>query len=635
MASAAVVAEQVVEFGPENPFFAASSLPFGVPPFDRIRDEHYGPALETGMAQQTAEVRAIADSSEAPTFTNTIAAMEKTGALLERAGAAFGAMAGAYTNPAIEQLQQDLAPKFAAHEDAIYLDAKLFARIKTLHDARESLDLDTESARLLEVYYERFVHAGAELNDADKERMKELNAEESTLSTDFSRKLLAASKAAAFVTQDVSALAGFSDAEIAAAAAVAKSREVEGYAIPLQNTTQQPALAQLTVRTTRQALFAASWERTQRGDENDLRATVLRLAKLRAEKAKLLGFPSYAGWKLQNQMAKTPAAAIEFMDALAVGAVALAAKEQRDIQELIGETFTVKAWDWDFYAEQVRKAKFDLDEAELKPYFEVDRVLRDGVFYAATRLYGITFAQRFDLPVYAPDVQVYEVLNADGSHLSMFYCDWWKHDNKRGGAWMSNFVGQSTLLGTEPVIHNVCNYAKPADGQPGLISYDDARTMFHEFGHALHGMFSAVVYPSLSGTSVPRDFVEFPSQFNEHWMTHPEVFANFARHWETGAPMPAELAARLMRAEHFNQGYSLTEVLAAAELDMEWHTLAADVDVAGYRCVRAGCARAQGPVGGGGASAVSEHLLCACVWRRLCRGLLRVSLGGAAGCGGV
>jgi peptidyl-dipeptidase Dcp len=566
-------------FGVQNPFYEASSLPFGVPRFDRIQNAHYAPAFDAGMMRQTEEMRAIADNPETPAFENTIVAMEKTGALLDRVGSAFGAIAGAYTNPTIEQLQQYLAPKLAAHEDAIFLDPRLFARVKAVYDARESLVLDAESARLLEIYYERFLHAGAELNEQDKTQLKELNAEESTLTNAFNRKLLAAMKAGGFVTTDVTALAGMSEAQIEGVAAVAKARGIEGYAIPLQNTTQQPVLAQLSVRATRQALYQEAWTRTERGDENDTRATITRLAQLRAEKATLLGFQTYAAWKLHDQMARTSEAAIRFMDALAPGSRALADRERQDIQDVIdasGAGFEARAWDWSFYAEQVRKAKYDLDEAQLRPYFEIDRVLQDGVFYAATRLYGLTFEQRFDLPVYAPDVQVYEVLNPDGSHLAIFYCDWWKRDNKRGGAWMSSFVHQSKLLGTEPVIYNVCNFAKPAEGQPGLISYDDVRTIFHEFGHALHGMFSAVKYPSLSGTSVSRDFVEFPSQFNEHWMTHPEVFANFAKHYETGAAMPAELTAKLMRSETFNQGYSLTEVLAAAELDMEWHTLGAD-----------------------------------------------------------
>jgi peptidyl-dipeptidase Dcp len=564
---------------PANPFAQKSTLPFEAPPFDRIKDADYEPAMFAGMAEQQREVAAIANNPSPPTFANTILAMEKTGDLLERVQAAFSAVAGAYTNPAIERIQQEMAPKLAAHEDAIYLDDKLFKRVETIYKERTALQLDPESVRLVEYYYEHFVHAGAKLSDADKAKLKLLNGEESTLSNAFSRKLLAATKAGAFTTADRAALAGLSEAQIASAHAAAKARGSDGYLIPLQNTTQQPALSELNVRGSRQALFEDSWNRAEKGGDNDTRETIARLAQVRAEKAKLLGFPTYAAWKLENQMARTPAAAISFMDALVPAATARAQRELQDIQDLVdkqGGGFKAQAWDWDFYAEQVRKAKYDIDEAQVRPYFEIDNVLKNGVFYAATRLYGITFKERHDLPVYAPDVRVFEVFNADGSHLAIFYCDYWKRDNKRGGAWMSSLVRQSRLRGEQPVVYNVANFAKPADGQPQLISFEDATTMFHEFGHALHGMFSAAEYPSLSGTSVPRDFVEFPSQFNEHWATYPEVFAHYARDYRTGAPMPAELAAKLKRAESFNQGYALTELLAAAELDMQWHTLPAD-----------------------------------------------------------
>ena len=566
-----MLAGEGVAFGLENPFFAASALPFGAPAFDQIRDEHYEPALLAGMAAQQAEVKAIADDAELPTFANTIVAMETTGALLDRVEAAFGAVVGAYTNPELERIQQEMAPKFAAHADAINLNPALWHRVEALYDRREELGLDAESARLLEVYYKGFVHAGARLGEEEKTQLMALNVEESTLSNAFVRKLLAANKAGAFVTAEREALAGLSEAQLASAADAEK-----GYCLPLQNTTQQPMLAQLEVRATRQALYERSWTRTEQGDENDTRATIARLAQVRAQKAKLLGFDSNAAWKLDNQMAKTPAAAIRFMDALVAPAVALAAQELAEIQAAAGDEFAVEPWDWEFYAERVRKAKYEIDETEVRPYFEFDRVLQDGVFFAATKLYGITFSERYDLPVYAPDVRVFDVKNADGTQLAVFYSDYWKRDNKRGGAWMSSFVRQSRLLGTTPVIYNVGNFTKPAEGQPGLISFSDVTTMFHEFGHTLHGMFSDVVYPSLSGTSVPRDFVEFPSQFNEHWATVPEIFSNYARHYETGEPMPPALVAKLKAAEKFNQGYALTEVLAAAELDMEWHTLAAD-----------------------------------------------------------
>ncbi len=573
-------------FGPASPFYKPSTLPFGAPAFDKIKDTDYEPALNAGMAEQMREVRAIADSPEPPTFENTLVALEKSGELLNRTQAAMSAVAGAYTNPAIEKIQQTMAPKFAAHEDAIYLDGKLFARVKAVYDSntgpRRATTLTQESMRLLEVEYRQFVHAGANLSPSDKEKLKAINAEESTLSNTFSRKLLAATKAGGYVTTDKAALAGMTDAQIASAAGAAKARGAEGYVLPLQNTTQQPALAELSVRATREALFNDSWTRAEKGGDNDTRATIARLAQVRAEKGKLLGFPTYAAWKLDNQMARTPEAAIKFMDALVPAATARAGRERADIQAVVDQQqggFKVTAADWEFYAEQVRKAKYDLDEAQLRPYFEIDNVLQNGVFYAANQLYGITFKERHDIPVYAPDVRVFEVFNADGSHLALFYCDYWKRDNKRGGAWMSSFVRQSKLLGTSPVVYNVANFTKPADGQPALITFSDVTTMFHEFGHALHGMFANAEYPELSGTSVPRDFVEFPSQFNEHWAMDPKVFAHYAKNYKTGAPMPDELAARLKKAATFNQGYELTELLAAAETDMQWHTLPAGTPV--------------------------------------------------------
>jgi peptidyl-dipeptidase Dcp len=567
-------------FGPANPFYAASTLPYEAPPYDKIKDADYEPAMLAGMEQERREMRAIADNPAPATFENTFVAMEKSGELLNRVQAAFSGVTGANTNPTLEQVQTEMAPKFAAHTDAIYLDPKLFARVKAVYDKRAALGLKGEDLRLVEVVHERFVHAGANLSEADKAKLKELNGEESKLTNGFNRKLLAATKAGGYVTTDKAALAGMSESQIAAAAAAARARSSEGYAIPLQNTTQQPALAQLSNRGTRQALFEHSWNRSERGDENDTRATVLRLVQVRMEKAKLLGFPTYAAWKLQDQMAKTPEAAIHFMDQLVPASTAEAKAEQKDIQDLItaqnpGTSFKVEPWDWEFYSEQVRKAKYDLDEKQVRPYFELNNVLQNGVFYAANKLYGITFQERHDLPVYEPSVRVFEVFNADHSHLALFYCDYFKRDNKRGGAWMSSFVRESKLLGTQPVVYNVANFTKPAAGEPDLIRFSDVTTMFHEFGHALHGMFAQSEYPSLSGTSVPRDFVEFPSQFNEHWATQPEVFAHYAKHYQTGAPMPEELAAKLKRAATFNQGYELTELLAAAELDMQWHTLPA------------------------------------------------------------
>ncbi len=573
--------EQRAVFGPKNPFFVVSGLPFEAPPFDRIKDEDFEPALLAGIDEELAEVRAIAEDASEATFENTVVAMERSGRLLSRVSAAFSAVAGANTNELIEQVQTAMAPRFAALSDAIYLDARLFGRVKSVWEKRDELGLDGESLRLLELTYEGFVHAGAELGEGEKARLRELNEEESKLTNAFNRKLLEATKAGGLLVADKEALAGLSGAQMAAAGAAAEARGKEGYWLALQNTTQQPVLAELSVRATRRALFERAWGRTERGDENDTRETVLRLVRVRAEKARLIGFETYAAWKLKDQMAKRPEAAIGFLDGLVMGAVAAVAREEREIQELMrtqGADFAVEAWDWEFYSEQVRKAKFDLDEAEIRPYFELNRVLVDGVFHAATRLFGIRFTQRYDLPVYHEDVSVYEVFNEEGAHLALFYFDPFKRDNKRGGAWMSSFVRQSRLLGRQPVIYNVSNIPKVAEGEAQLIRYSDVITLFHEFGHTLHGMFSEVTYPSLSGTSVPRDFVEFPSQFNEHWATDPEVFERYARHHETGKAMPEELREKMMRAEKFNQGYQLTELLAAAELDLEWHTLREEAD---------------------------------------------------------
>ncbi len=567
------------KFGPSNPFYEPSTLPFHAPPFDKIKDEDYQPAIEAGMAQEIVEIQAIADSPAPPTFENTLVAMEKTSQLLKRASAAFGAASEANTDPVLLKVRAEEAPKLAAHHDAIYLNAKLFARVSAVYKQRETLKLDPESQRLLKVIYDEFVHSGANLSDTDKTELKKLNEEISTLSNTFSTKLLTATKDGAYVTTDKSALDGLSDAQLAAAQQAAGTRKQEGYALLLQNTTQQPDLAQLSDRATRKALFDKSWNRAELGDANDTRDTIAHLAQLRAKRAQLLGFPNHAAWKLQDQMAKTPNAALKFLDALVPGATAKAASEGKDIQDVIDAQkggFTLEPWDWNFYSEQVRKAKYDLNDAEVKPYFELNNVLENGVFYAANQLYGITFKERKDIPVYQADVRVFEVFDVDGKPLALFYCDYFKRDNKSGGAWMSNFVDQSKLLGDLPVVYNVANFAKPAPGEPALISFTDVTTMFHEFGHALHGMFANSEYPSLSGTSTPRDFVEFPSQFNEHWALYPAVFEHYAKHYKTGAPMPAELVAKVRKARTFNQGYLLTELLAAAELDMQWHTLSAN-----------------------------------------------------------
>ena len=567
-----------VGFGPGNPFYAPSTLPFQAPPFDKIQDSDYQPAIEAGMAQQLQEVRAIADSPDTPAFENTLVELEKSGRLLDRVSSVFDAVTGANTNPVLQKVQETEAPKLAAHHDAIYLDSKLYHRVEAIYKQRDALKLDAESLRLVEYYHQQFLHAGANLSDPDKTQLKKMNEEISTLQNAFKSKLLAATRDAAYATSNAGKLAGLSAAQLTAAAQAAKQRTQEGWVLPLQNTTQQPDLAALSDRATRQALFENSWNRAQRGGPNDTRETITRLAQLRAGKAKLLGYPNFAAWQLEDQMAKTPEAALKFMNALVSPATANAAAEAKEIQHLLDAEQSegaVQPWDWAYYSEQVRKAKYNIDQVQVKPYFELNQVLLNGVFYAANQLYGLTFTERTDIPVYHADVQVFEVRDADGKPLALFYCDNFKRDNKNGGAWMSNLVGQSKLLGTLPVIYNVANFSKPAEGEPALISFSDVTTMFHEFGHALHGMFSNTEYPSLCGTSVARDFVEFPSQFNEHWATYPAVFNNFAKHYETGEPMPPELVARIKQAETFNQGYALTEILAAAELDMEWHTLSA------------------------------------------------------------
>ncbi|HZP07217.1 MAG TPA: M3 family metallopeptidase [Terracidiphilus sp.] len=576
-------AAQTAAFGPSNPFYATSTLPFQTPPFDKIKDSDYQPAIDAGMAQQLQEVQAIANDPAPPTFENTFIPLEKSGQLLDRVMLAFNCVTSANTDDDLQKVQEYEAPRLAAHQDAINLNPKLFTRIKTIYDERASLHLDPESLKLVEYDYQQFVKAGANLSEADKEKLKKINEEESTLENAFMTKLLAAAKNGAYATNDASTLAGLNEAQMAAAAQAAQARKQQGWLLPLQNTTQQPDFAFLTNRVTRQTLFEHSWNRAERGDANDTRSTIARIAQLRTQKAALLGYPNYAAWNLTDQMAKTPEAALHFVDALVPAATAKAASEAKESQALIDTSnndaqhggLKLEPWDWEFYSEQVRKAKFDLNESEIKPYFELNNVLQNGVFYAAHQLYGLSFKERHDLPVYQPDVRVFDVYDADGKPLALFYCDYFKRDNKNGGAWMDVLVSQSKLLGMQPVVFNVANFEKPAPGQPALLSFDDVTTMFHEFGHALHGMFADTKYPSLSGTSVARDFVEFPSQFNEHWASYPEVFQHYAHHYKTGAPMPAELAAKIKKAATFNQGYMLTELLAAAELDLQWHTLPA------------------------------------------------------------
>lgn len=561
-----------------NPFSSASSLPYQAPPFDKIKDADFKPALEAGMKEQLAEIEKIAGNFDAPTFENTLVALEKSGQLLTRVNNVFNLLTGANTNPELQKIQEEIAPTLAAHQDAIYLNSKLFTRIETIYKNRSQLPgLDPESNRLIEYTYQQFVLAGAKLSDADKASMKKLNEEEASLSARFTNQLLAAAKAGALVISDSSELAGLSQGNMDAFAQNAKAKNLSGkWMIPLQNTTQQPVLQSLSNRTARQKLFEASWNRAERSDSNDTRNAIARIAQIRVQKAKLMGFPNYASWKLQDQMAKTPAAVDQFFAQLVPSATAKAKGEAADIQALIDKQnggFKLQPYDWNYYAEQVRKEKYNLDESEIKPYFELNKVLENGVFYAANQLYGLTFKERHDLPVYQKDVRVFEVFDKDNTSMALFYCDYFKRDNKSGGAWMSNLVGQSKLLGTKPVIYNVCNFTEPAPGQPALISFDDVTTMFHEFGHGLHGLFASQQYPSLSGTNVARDFVEFPSQFNEHWALDPKVLQHYAVHYKTGQPMPQTLTDKIKNAGTFNKGYSLTEILAAASLDMQWHKL--------------------------------------------------------------
>ena len=562
----------------QNPFFSVSTLPYQAPPFDQIEEQDFLPALQAGIEEKRREVEAIATSSDAPTFLNTYEALEKSGQLLNRVNLVFSAMTSAHTSPYLQQVDEEIAPQLTALNDDIMLNRPLFSRLDAVYLQRAQLD--AESKRLVEVIWQRFQLAGANLPETQKHQLKALNQEAARLSTRFTNRLLAATKAGGLVVDEAQKLAGLAAADLAVAQAEARARGLENaWLLVLQNTTQQPALQSLSDRQTREALFDAGMTRTEKGDENDTRELVLRLAQVRAEQARLLGFTSYADWKLQDQMAKTPDAAFAFMRNIVPAARARAEREAAAIQQTIDRqqgNFTLRAWDWNFYAEQVRHAQYDLDESQIRPYFELNSVLQNGVFWAATQLYGIQFTPRQDLPVYHPDVQVYEIFDADQTPLALFYTDFFKRDSKGGGAWMSNFVNQSTLLESKPVIYNVCNFTKPPAGEPALLSWDEVITVFHEFGHALHGLFASQRYPSLSGTETPRDFVEFPSQINEHWASEPQVFRQFARHYQSGEPMPAALHEKIVRAGKFNKGYEMSELLAAALLDLHWHSLTGD-----------------------------------------------------------
>jgi len=561
-----------------NPFMTKSKLQYEAPEFDKIKDSDFKPAFDYGLKQQEQEVNMIANNRMTPTFENTIVALEKSGEVLKRAQIVFYNLSSANTNPTIQALDEEYAPIFAAHSDKIYLNEFLYNKVKSIKEE----GLDQESKKLLQYYKQNFEIAGANLSAAKKEELKQVNQDLASFSTQFSNKLLEARKQGGVLISDVKELDGLSADEISAAAADANAAGQPGkYLLALQNTTQQPMLQNLKNRATREKLFKASWGRAEKGDANDTRDTVEKLAKLRLKKAQILGKQNFAEWKLQDQMAKTPEAAKQLMDQLAKPAVETAKREAKDIQDLIDQQkggFKVEPWDWNFYAEQVRKAKYDLDDNEIKPYFEITTVLEKGVFYAAEKFYGITFKKRTDLPVYHPDVVTYEVFDHDGKSLAIYYLDFYTRDSKSGGAWMSNFVEQSHMMGTKPVIVNCYNYQKPAPGKASLISYDDVTTMFHEFGHSIHGIFANQKYTSLSGTNVPRDFVEFPSQINEHWALDPVVLKNYAIHYQTKQPIPQTLVNKIKKAATFNQGYMTTELVSAAILDMDWHTVSKDSD---------------------------------------------------------
>ncbi len=560
-----------------NPFLHVSLLPYQAPHFDLIEDSHYRPAFDEGVRRQREEIAAIINNPAPADFDNTLVALEQSGQLLGRVTRVFFAMAGANTNPLIQQLDEQFSAELAELGNDIWLNDALYQRVKQVWQQRDALSLDPESRRLLEVSWQRFQLAGAALAQEQKTALKALNTEEALLQSQFQQRLLAAVKSGGLVVDYQHQLDGLAADEIAAAADAARDKGLhDRWLLALTNTTQQPALQALADRQTRHNLFAAGWTRNQKGDANDTRELVLRLAEIRARKAELLGVADYASWSMADQMAKTPPEALAFMRRIAPAARRRAEQELADIQQVIDEEggdFPAAAWDWLYYGEQVRRAKFAIDEAQLKPYFALDRVLEDGVFWTASQLFGIRFVERFDIPLYHPDVRVWEIFDANGEGMALFYGDYFSRDSKSGGAWMDVFVEQSTLRGQRPVIYNVCNYQKPKAGGCALLSWDDVITLFHEFGHALHGLFANQRYASLSGTNTPRDFVEFPSQIYEHWAREPQVFAHYAKHYQTGEAMPDDLRDSMFRASTFNKGYDMSELLAAALLDMHWHSV--------------------------------------------------------------
>ncbi len=563
-----------------NPLLTASPLYEHAPVFDQIREDDYLPAFAEAMRQNAEEIRVIAERTDPPTFANTIVAMERSGVTLMRVQAVFGNLSGALTDARMQEIDATTAPLLARHLDDIHLNPRLFARIHALYQARETLGLDAVDRRLLERYHLDFIRAGAQLSADDQGKLRALNAEASTLSTRYSELQIKEMNAGAVVVDDKAQLAGMPESDIAAAAAAATARGQAGkFVIPLVNTTTQPALAHLSNRALRERIYRASVARGHHGGEFDVRSLVARLAQIRAQRARLLGFPSAAAYILDDQMARTPEAAMKLLNQLGPPAVARAKAEAAELQKVIDADrggFTLQAWDWQYYAEKLRASKYALDDSQIRPYFELDHVLKDGVFFAAQRLYGITVKPRTDLPVYHPDVRVWEVLDADGSSIGIFYTDYFARESKHGGAWMNSYNDQSELLGEKPVVSNVLNIPKPAAGQPALLTFAEVTTLFHEFGHALHGLLSRVKYPYMSGTNTPRDFVEFPSQFNESWALEPTVLASYAKHHQTGAAMPAELVARIRKAGTFNQGYATLEALESQLLDLEWHALPAD-----------------------------------------------------------
>jgi peptidyl-dipeptidase Dcp len=560
-----------------NPLLTESSLPYHVPPFDKIKDEHFAPAMEAGMREELKEVEVVANNSEKPTFDNTIVALERTGRLLDRAERTFDNLNACNTNPTLQKIETEMAPKLAAHRDAIHLNSKLFARVQELYDNRDKLGLDPESAYLLERYYKDFVRAGAKLSDADKEKLKKMNAELATLQTQFEQNVLKEKNASSVVVDRKEDLAGLSDNQMASVTNAAKAEHKDGkFVIQLQNTTGQPLLGSLQNRSLRERIMQSSLRRNSKGGEFDTRNIVIRTAQLRAEKAKLLGYSNWAAYQLEDQTAHDVPTVNKLLGNLAPPAVANAKREAADMQKIVDEKnggSQIASWDWDSYSEKVRKARYAFDESELRPYYELNHVILDGVFFAAGKLYGLTFKERHDIPVYQPDVRVFEAYDRDGKPLALFLGDYYARPSKRGGAWMNAYVQQNDLFATKPVVANHLNIPKPPPGEPTLLTHDEVRTAFHEFGHALHGMFSKVKYPRFSGTSVPRDFVEYPSQVNEMWATWPEVLKNYAKHYKTGEPIPQALLDKVIAAEKFNQGYKTTEYLSASLVDQAWHQL--------------------------------------------------------------